>query len=264
MYSVNDNVIPYVANKKMSKGTALVTGGAVRLGKVFTLSLSEAGYNLTIHYNTSFNEATTTADKVRKSGVACETFQFDFSREHDASELITKVRTRFPDLNVLINSTSVYDQVIMMETPVEIFEKVFKVNFQTPYFLTKAFAQQCRKGNVINIVDNKIAFNQYHYSAYLLSKKVLAEFTKLAAVELAPDVRVNGLSPGVVLPATVRSKDYVDWRIEGIPVKRQGETNSIAQALQYFLNNDFVCGQILTVDGGESLTNIGQNAANYE
>lgn len=88
----------------------------------------------------------------------------------------------------------------MMETPETILEKQFKINFQTPYFPTKAFAQQCKTGNII---DNKIAFNQYHYSVYLLSKKALADFTKLAAVESAPDVRVNGLAPGVVLPASV-------------------------------------------------------------
>lgn len=134
----------------------------------------------------------------------------------------------------------------------------------TPYFLTKAFALQCKTGSVINIIDNKIAFNQYQYSAYLLSKKALAEMTKLAALELAPAVRVNGLAPGVVLPASVRTQKYIDWRIEGIPVKRQGNTNNITQALYYLLDNDFMCGQILTVDGGESLTNIGQNAANHE
>jgi pteridine reductase len=66
------------------------------------------------------------------------------------------------------------------------------------------------------------------------------------------------------LPANVRTQDYVDWRVQGIPVKRQGEANNITQALHYILTNDFVCGQILTVDGGESLTNIGQNAASYE
>ena len=92
----------------------------------------------------------------------------------------------------------------------------------------------------------------------------MAEFTRLAAVELAPDVRVNGIAPGVVLPASVRSQDYIDWRIEGIPLKQQGQTDNIAQALQYLLTNDFVCGQILFVDGGESLTNTGQNFANHE
>ncbi len=251
-------------SKKMSKGTALITGGAVRLGKVFCTTLANAGYNLAIHYNSSSEQAEITAEELRTTDVNCETFQFDFSGKNDVSDLIANVRKKFPDLNVLINSASVYDQATMMETPELILERQFKVNFQAPYFLTQAFAQQCKSGNVVNIIDNKIAFNQYQYSAYVLSKKTLAEFTRLAAVELAPDVRVNGIAPGVVLPASVRSQDYIDWRIEGIPLKQQGQTENIAQALLYLLTNDFVCGQILFVDGGESLTNTGQNSANHE
>ncbi|GJM06109.1 MAG: short chain dehydrogenase [marine bacterium B5-7] len=250
-------------SKKMSKGTALITGGAVRLGKVFCATLANAGYKLAIHYNSSSEQAAATAKEFRETGVHCETFQFDFSAKNNVSDLITKVRKQFPDLNVLINSASVYDQATMMETPERLLERQFKVNFQAPYLLTQAFAQQCKSGNVINIIDNKIAFNQYQYSAYVLSKKSLAEFTRLAAVELAPDVRVNGIAPGVVLPASTRSQDYIDWRVEGIPLKQQGQTDNIAQALQYLLTNNFVCGQILFVDGGESLTNTGQNSANH-
>lgn len=251
-------------SKKMSKGTALITGGAVRLGKVFSTTMANAGYKLAIHYNSSSAEADATAETLRKTGVDCETFAFDFSQKHEVSELIKTVRSKFPDLNVLINSASVYDQATMMETPEFILERQFRVNFQAPYLLTQAFAQQCGSGDVINIIDNKIAFNQYQYSAYVLSKKTLAEFTRLAAVELAPDIRVNGIAPGVVLPASVRSQDYIDWRIQGIPLKQQGGGDNIALALQYLLTNKFVCGQILFVDGGESLTNTGQNAAVHD
>lgn len=251
-------------SKKMSKGTALVTGGAIRLGKVFSKALAEAGYNIAIHYNSSSEAASETAELCRQTGVECEIFQFDFNQADGVGELITRVYKRFPDLNVLINSASVYDQASMMETTEDVLEKQFKVNLMTPYFLTKAFAKQCKTGSVINIIDNKIAFNQYQYSAYLLSKKSLAEFTKLAALELAPAIRVNALAPGVVLPAGERTQDYIDWRVRGIPVQRQGTTENIIQALRYLLDNDFICGQVLTVDGGESLTNTGQNAANYE
>lgn len=251
-------------SKKMSKGTALITGGAVRLGKIFSKALAEAGYNIAIHYNSSSQEASETAELCRQTGVECDIFPFDFNQTNDVGELIQEAHKRFPDFNVLINSASVYDQATMMDTSEEVLEKQFKVNLITPYFLTKAFAKQCKAGNVINIIDNKIAFNQYQYSAYLLSKKSLAEFTKLAALELAPAVRVNGLAPGVVLPASERTQDYIDWRVSGIPVQRQGTTENITQALYYLLDNDFICGQILTVDGGESLTNTGQNAASYE
>ena len=251
-------------SKKMSKGTALITGGAVRLGKVFSETLADAGYKLAIHYNTSSEQAAITAEEIKKKGVDVQTFQFDFSQKNDVSILIKNVREQFPDLNVLINSASAYDQANMMETSELILERQFKINFLTPYLLTQAFVQQCKSGDVINIIDNKIAFNQYQYSAYVLSKKSLAEFTRLSAVELAPDIRVNGIAPGVILPASVRSQEYIDWRVNGIPLKQQGQTKNITQALQYFLTNKFVCGQILYVDGGESLTNDGQNFAKHD
>ena len=97
-----------------------------------------------------------------------QTFQFDFSQKNDVSILIKNVREQFPDLNVLINSASAYDQANMMETSELILERQFKINFLTPYLLTQAFVQQCKSGDVINIIDNKIAFNQYQYSAYVL------------------------------------------------------------------------------------------------
>ena len=88
-------------SKSMSKGTALITGGAVRLGKVFSMTLANAGYDLAIHYNSSSVQAAATAEEVIKSGVKCETFQFDFSQNGDVGELIGNVRKQFPDLNVL-------------------------------------------------------------------------------------------------------------------------------------------------------------------
>lgn len=251
-------------SEKMSKGTALVTGGAIRLGKVFTMALAGMGYRLAIHYNESSEQAELLKGELEALGVENEIFQFDFNQTDDVSELVIDAKARFPDINVLVNSASVYEQANMMNTSQAMLEKQFKVNFVAPYCLIKAFAQQCKSGNVINIIDNKIAFNQYQYSAYLLSKKTLTELTKLAALELAPDIRVNGLAPGVVLPANDRTADYIDWRVQGIPLKRQGKAENISGALQYILQNDFVCGQILMVDGGESLTNVGQNLSSFE
>lgn len=246
------------------QGTALVTGSAIRLGKAIALGLAKSGYNIALHYNSSEAAAQQAADEFRAYGVACELFPFDLLNEPDMNPLMERVRSRFDDLKVLVNSASVYDAAPIAETTPELFEKQFKVNFQAPYFLTQAFAKNNGSGCVINIIDNKVAFNQYQYSAYLLSKKALAEFTKLAAIELAPAVRVNGIAPGVILPAGSRTSDYIQWRVQGIPVKQQGSTDNISQAVNYILENPFVNGQILFVDGGESLTNVGQNAVTYE
>ncbi len=245
------------------KGTALVTGGAIRLGRGFAIGLAQLGYNIAIHYNQSHLAAEATLEEIRSFGVQCQGFQADFTKETDLKPIIAAVGDRFPDLNVLINSASVYESASLTETTPQLFDQQFTVNLRTPYFLTKAFAQFCQSGNIINIIDNKIAFNQYHYCAYLLSKKALAELTKLAAMELAPQIRVNGIAPGVTLFPTTRTEDYRAWRIRGIPLQRQGKIDYLLHALKYILENEFVTGQILTIDGGESLTNIGKNSDNY-
>ena len=120
------------------------------------------------------------------------------------------------------------------------------------------------QGQVINIIDNKISFNQYEYAAYLLAKKTLVELTRMSALEFAPAIRVNGVAPGVVLPATTRSPEYVAWRVSGIPLQRQGGSEHITAAVLSLMANEFVTGQILVVDGGEGLANVGQNAAQFD
>ncbi|NJL83866.1 MAG: SDR family NAD(P)-dependent oxidoreductase [Chloroflexaceae bacterium] len=245
------------------KGTALVTGGAVRLGRAFALNLAELGYDIALHFHRSHRAAQDTLTELRALGVQAEAFQADFSQETNFEPLLAAIGDRLPTLRVLVNSASVYEAAPLCKTTPALFEEQFAVNLRSPYFLMQAFARVCQSGNIINIIDNKIAFNQYHYSAYLLSKKALAELTKLAALELAPHIRVNGIAPGVTLPANERTPDYIQWRIQGIPLKRQGKINYLFQAMKYILDNDFVTGQILMVDGGESLTNVGKNAENY-
>ncbi|MGB3621721.1 MAG: SDR family oxidoreductase, partial [Ketobacter sp.] len=101
------------------------------------------------------------------------------------------------------------------------------------------------------------------YAAYLLSKKSLAEYTKMAALEFAPEIRVNGIAPGVTLPGETRGNAYVDWRIAGIPLGKKGSDEQLTNSLSYLLQNDFITGQILYVDGGESVNQVGRNHENY-
>jgi NAD(P)-dependent dehydrogenase (short-subunit alcohol dehydrogenase family) len=169
-----------------------------------------------------------------------------------------------PNLAVLVNSASAYTQAPIAQTTAAVFDQQFAVNLRAPFFLTQAFAQQVGRGHVVNIVDNKIAFNQFAYAAYLLAKKALVEFTRMAALEFAPHVAVNGVAPGVVLPAVTRSPAYIAWRVSGIPLRRQGDTDDVTRAILYLLGTRFVTGQVLLVDGGESLTNTGQHAAQFD
>lgn len=242
---------------------ALVTGAAVRLGRGLALHLADRGYDIALHYGRSERAAEETAAEIRARGRECRLFAFDFLGSGDAAGLFETV-SAWGRPELLINSASLYDQAPVIHTDRALLEREFAVNLFAPFDLIRAFARAGGRGQVINVLDNKIAFQQFQYAAYLLSKKALAELTKLAAVELGPWIRVNGLAPGVVLPAAERTADYVDWRARGIPLGRKGEVNEITRALDYLIDNEFVTGQILIVDGGESLTNVGRNAAEYE
>ncbi|MBI40842.1 MAG: short-chain dehydrogenase [Leptospiraceae bacterium] len=250
--------------KQGSPGAALVTGGAIRLGRSLALGLARKGYNIVLHYNNSESEAQKTREEIRGLGVSCELIQMNLASGLNGESLIQRAAEIFGGLSVLVNSASVYDGGTIAGTTEEIFDRNIQVNLKAPFFLARAFRNLAGSGNIINILDNKISFNQYHYAAYLLSKKTLAEFTVLAALEFAPTIRVNGIAPGVILPAAVRSESYLSWRVEAIPLKRKGDTENIVKALHYLLDNDFVSGQILTVDGAEGKTSVGRNAESYQ
>lgn len=234
------------------------------MGRALSLGLARKGYDVLLHYNSSEAAARETAREVENLGVSCRLMQMDLNGALDAPSLLDQSLEHYKHLELLVNSASVYDGATIADTTEDIFDRSIQVNLKAPFFLTREFALKVKTGSVINILDNKISFNQYQYAAYLLSKKMLAEFTQLAALEFAPDLRVNAISPGVILPASIRSEQYLAWRLEAIPLKRKGETEHIVKALHYLLDNDFVSGQILTVDGAEGRTAVGRNAESYE
>jgi pteridine reductase len=253
-----------MATDSAPRPAALVTGGAVRLGRAIALALAGAGYDIALHYGRSAEAAEETAAAIRALGAACHPIAHDLAEVEGLPGVVERARAALPGLRVLVNSASAYTQATIGATSAAIFDQQLAVNLRAPFFLTQAFAAQVGEGHVVNIIDNKVAFNQYQYAAYLLAKKALAEFTRMAAVELAPRIQVNGVAPGVVLPAGTRSEEYIAWRVSGIPLRRQGETGDITGAILYLLGSRFVTGQIVTVDGGESLTNVGQNAAQFD
>lgn len=246
----------------MHQQAALITGGATRLGRYFSEALADAGYDIALHVNSSREEAEEVASGIRAKGRECEIFTCDFLND-DLNALIQSATRRFPGLNLLLNSASAYQPAPIAATELAMLETQFRVNMFTPLLLTRHFAAAVQEGQVINIIDNKVAYHQYPYAAYLLSKNSLAEMTRMAALEFAPRIRINGIAPGVVLPASQRTSDYIEWRIEGIPLKRQGDPEHLVQALHYILNNPFVAGQILFVDGGESINLEGRHSENY-
>lgn len=248
----------------VARPAALVTGGAVRLGRAIALGLAGRGFDVAIHYRSSAAEAERTASEIRALGVACSIHALDLADVAAIPALMDAARRAHPGLELLVNSASSYAQASILETTPETFDHEMAVNLRAPFFLTQAFARTVARGHVLNVIDNKIAFAQPHYAAYLLAKKGLAEFVRMAAVELGPAIRVNGVAPGIVMPMSSRSPEYIAWRTEALPTRRHGGPEDVAAAALFLQESRFVNGQVLVVDGGEGIAHVGRNAAQFD
>jgi len=236
----------------MSKA-ALVTGGAKRIGKAIALSLAEAGYDIALHYNHSESEAKQLAAEITALGRACELIKADVASSNACGQAVLQAVERFPHLNVLINNASVFDRASFKETDAELLALQFDVNFQAPFFLTQSFARQVKEGVVINLIDSRVGRNRHTHFAYLLSKKALFEFTKMAAVELAPNIRVCGICPGFVLPSLGFEKDYEEQLKSQNPLKSIATVEDITRAVHTLIGTTGMTGQFIFLDGGEAL-----------
>lgn len=235
------------------KGTVLVTGGAKRIGRAVALGLAEDGYGIALHYHTSQQDAEEIYHQIHEMGSRCELFRGDLSRTWDVMGLIPEVLGKCPDLCVLINNASVFQRKKFLETDEEVFNHHFDLNLRAPFFLTQQFAKQVKKGHVINMLDTKISKSSRSYFIYTLTKKSLFEFTRMAAKELGPDIRVNGLAPGLILPSQKMTADEFEKLGKRIPLQRTGSPAYIVSSIRFLINHPFFTGVCLYVDGGEHL-----------
>jgi len=234
-------------------GAALITGGAKRLGKAIALTLAQRGFDIAIHYNTNRNEAEATVKEIERLGRHCRLFAGNLADEDETKSLIPSVRKTFKNLNFLINSASIFKTSGIATRDTALLDAHYAINLRAPYILTAGFAEQCKKGQIINILDTHITKNKTSHAGYLLSKKSLADFTKMSALHLAPRIRVNGIAPGLILPPEGKGPGYLARLAKNIPLRRKGSTRNITQTVEFLLENDYLTGQIIFADGGEHL-----------
>lgn len=233
---------------------ALVTGGAVRIGKEISLNLARKGYDIALHYNSSEKEALATRELILKSGVKCELFRCDLSSPHDARGLVPKVAKSFGGICVLVNNASIFENIGFHEVTPQFLETDMAINFKAPFFLSQSFSTETSGGVIVNFLDTRVRKNSVGHFSYNLSKKCLYHLTKMLARELAPDFRVNAVCPGAVLAPPGFGDDYLHRMAQGAPMKRPGSIEDIINAFNYLLENNYVTGECLFVDGGMSLT----------
>jgi len=234
--------------------SALITGGAKRIGQDMALSLAEMGWDIGLHYKNSLAEAEYTRKRIEESGTLCKLFYADLENSQDAVELIKKVLDDFPKLDLLVHNASVFEKSPFATVDEEVFDRQFNVNFKSPFFMTQHYINHCSMGHIVNILDTKIQSNQAtHFTAYNLSKKAMMHLTRMTALDLAPGFRVNGIAPGPVLKAAQASEKEFQKIIQETPLKLKITKQTITSALNYLIDNPNLTGQILYCDNGAHL-----------
>ncbi len=230
---------------------AIVTAGSKRLGRQIVLRLAQLGYDIGLHCNRSTGDAQQTAEDIRALGRRCEIVQANFLNSAEVLSVIPAVIDRLGAPSLLINNASSFRRNTLLTCTPEQFDEDFSVHVRAPLFLTRDFAKSCRQGQIINIVDAAVGRNASGYFTYLLSKKSLKEVTRMAAVELAPGIRVNAIAPGIILPAVGwTAEESARTAAENI-LQRQASPADILLAMEYLLKSPQVTGDCLFVDGGD-------------
>ena len=252
----NDKLLVFSETKLIDmQKVALITGSAKRIGRAMAHHLASKGWSLALHYNHSEKDAEHLLDELEKDYPKQNfiLFQSDLHNLFAVEELTDVVINTFGRLDMLINNAAVFEGASVKETHFDLLEKVMMINYRAPFLLMRDFARSVEKGLIINIVDTRITTNEWNYAAYTISKKALWELTKMAALELAPNIRVNAIAPGAILPPENKAESYLLKLAKKTPMQQPGGFEPICSSLQYIIENEHLVGQILFCDGGQNL-----------
>ncbi len=246
-----------------NKNTALITGSSQRIGKEMAIWLAKKGFDIVVHYNKSKTQATQLIQELKQQyNINGATIEGDLSDKTSTKNIADFMFNNYPNWNLLINNSSIFHKSNFLDDLEEEFEKNLAIHLTSPLYLSHFFAKniidkKIKNAQIINMLDKNIARIDTQNFYYLLSKKFLAEFTKMLALDLAPHIRVNGIAPGYILPEINANEDHVKTVSKLIPLQKIGDIKNIVQTLEFLLENDFVNGQILSIDGGASLNHAG-------
>ena len=229
----------------------LITGGAKRVGAALSRHFAKHEYDIALHYNQSKAEADGVQKEIEALGAKCVLVEHDMRDIVGIPAFMERVKNAMPDCTALINNASVFERATLMDTDEALFDRQFDVNFKAPFFLTQSFAKTFGKGCVVNMLDTDISKTQGSHFAYLLSKKTLAEFTMMAARELGPDIRVNGVCPGYLLSASAADEAYEQKMETLIPMKSHPTLEDVANCAHWLMAQPYITGQLIFVDGGK-------------
>ncbi len=235
---------------------ALVTGGAVRLGRAIALALAREGFAVAIHCNASRDKAEATAAEIRALGVQAVVLQADLAQEAAMHGLVAAAAAALGPVGVLVNNASTFERDEWHNATRESWDLHLEPNLRAPFVLAQDFARALPEGHegvVLNMIDMRVWSLTPHFVSYTVSKAGLWALTQSLALALAPRVRVVGIGPGPALPNARQSQEQFDRQAASTPLRRGTTPEEVAQAALALLALPSVTGQMLALDGGQHL-----------
>lgn len=240
--------------------TALVTGAGKRIGRAIAMALAREGANIAVHYRRSAEESVEVCRLVEAEQVKGTAFCADLTDPAACQELVACCRAEFGAVEILVNSASVFQAGHFADLDADSLFANLRVNTLAPFLLGKAFASQWCEGRgerpqarILNFLDSRITDYDREHVAYHLSKRMLHDLTKLMALEFAPNVTVNAVAPGLILPPEGRDQAYLESLKHTNPLDRVGSVEETSRAALFLLCSEFITGQVVFVDGGRHL-----------
>ena len=233
----------------------IITGGATRVGAAIARMLSGANKEIIIHYNKSKSKAEILKKDLAKNGTKVYLIQGDLSKESDINKIIKFSKSKLKYFDCLVNNASLFENDKLENFNGKSWGNHLSTNLRAPALLTKAFSKNVRgkDNNIINIIDQRVFKLTPFFFSYTLSKTGLYTLTKTSGMSLSPNIRVNGIAPGPTIKNKRQSEKHFKKQYLATPLKKQVDVREICNAVDFFIKNSSITGQILAIDSGQSL-----------
>ena len=225
------------------------------MGAAIAKKLSGPNVEIVIHYNKSKLNAEKLQKELKKNKTKVWLIKGDLSKENDLKKIIKFAKSKLKYFDCLINNASLFENDKLENFTTDSWGKHLRTNLRAPALLSKAFAKNIKgkNNNIINIIDQRVFKLTPYFFSYTISKTGLYTLTKTSAMNLAPSIRVNGIAPGPTLKNKRQSEKHFKKQYMATPLKRQVDVEQICNAVDFFIKNRSITGQVISVDSGQSL-----------
>lgn len=232
-----------------------MTGAGQRVGQAIAIALGAQGMQVAVHYRESSQGAEHTAEQIRKAGGSAVLLSADLASRDGARALVDGALERLGGLDLLVASAASFEKVALSEIDDDAWDRSLSLNLASPFALAQRATPALRqaRGSIIFITCSSASVPMRNHLPYVVSKGALRHLMKTLSLELAPDVRVNAVAPGTVMPPAGYAQAAIERLERAIPLARTGSPEDVARAVVFLAGSPFVTGHELAVDGGRSV-----------